>query len=301
MTLVSSICSGKDLSLWRDQAREQAIAANISPQEVDWLLIEVTDLDSLALRLQSFKQRSQIFLKYSLDELTQLWQKRTQDRIPVQYLIGQTHWRQYLLKVSPSVLIPRPETELIIDLAVQAIQDSGLDLASGLWVDLGTGSGAIAIGLANSLTNAKIYAADRSSKALAIAQENVDRLGFAERIQLLQGSWWTPLGAFKGQISGMIANPPYIPSKIIPTLQPEVFRHEPEISLDGGEDGLDAIRYLVKTSPQYLVKGGIWIIEMMAGQGDQVTRLLQEQGDYKNIQIIYDLAGFDRFVLAYRQ
>lgn len=298
---MSFICSGKDLSFWREQAQQQAIAANISPKEVDWLLIEVTDLDSLALRIESFKQRSQIFLKYSLNELTQLWQKRVQDRIPVQYLIGQTHWRQYLLKVSPSVLIPRSETELIINLAVKAIQDSSSDLASGIWVDLGTGSGAIAIGLADCLTNAQIYAVDTSSEALAIAQENINHLGFADRIQLLQGSWWVPLTAFKGQISGMLANPPYIPSKIIPTLQPEVFRNEPEIALDGGEDGLDAIRYLVQTSPQYLIKGGIWMIEMMAGQGEQVAKLLQEQGEYQNIQIIDDLAGFDRFVLAYRR
>ncbi|PSF37448.1 peptide chain release factor N(5)-glutamine methyltransferase [Aphanothece hegewaldii CCALA 016] len=313
---MSFSCSGKDLSLWREQAKQQAIAASISVKEVDWLLIEVTDLDSLALRLESFKQRSQIFLKYDLDQLTQLWRKRTQNRIPLQYLIGQTHWRSYLLNVSPAVLIPRPETELIIDNALKAVQNSSLDLSTGIWVDLGTGSGAIAIALAESLTKAKIYATDTSSEAIAIAQENINRLGFAERIQLLQGSWWTPLEAFKGeglspppacgactprQISGMISNPPYIPSQIIPTLQPEVAAYEPKIALDGGEDGLDAIRYLVQSAPDYLHSGGIWLIEMMAGQGEQVMRLLEEQGNYCNIQIINDLAGFDRFVLAYRR
>lgn len=308
-------CSGQDLSLWREQAKQQAIAASVSPTEVDWLLLEVTDLDSLSLRLD-FKQRSHIFLKYSLDELTQLWSKRTSSRIPVQYLIGQTHWRNYLLKVSESVLIPRPETELIIDLARQATENSSSDLKKGIWVDLGTGSGAIAIGLADVLTNAQIYAVDISGAALAIAQENINRLGFTDRIKLLQGSWWTPLEAFKGQglspesnsgacmprqISGMIANPPYIPSKVIPTLEPEVAQHEPQIALDGGQDGLDAIRYLVQTAPHYLHSGGVWLIEIMAGQGKEVIELLQQQGDYKNMQIICDLAGFDRFVRAERR
>lgn len=293
-------CSGQDLSLWREQAKQIAIAASVSPQEVDWLLLEVTDLDSLSLRLD-LSVRSHISLKYSLEELTQLWSKRTSSRIPVQYLIGQTHWRNYLLNVSESVLIPRPETELIIDLARQATENSSSDLKTGIWVDLGTGSGAIAIGLADVLTNAQIYAVDISAAALAIAQENINRLGFTDRIKLLQGSWWTPLEAFKGQISGMIANPPYIPSQIIPTLEPEVAQHEPQIALDGGQDGKTAIRYLVQTAPHYLHSGGVWLIEMMAGQGKEVIELLQQQGDYENMQIICDLAGFDRFVRAERR
>jgi release factor glutamine methyltransferase len=295
---VSFLCSGQDLSLWREKARQQAIAAQIPPQEVDWLLLEVTDLNSLALKMESFKQRSQILLKYPLDELTQLWQQRTQSRIPVQYLAGQTHWRDFTLKVSPAVLIPRPETELLIDLVLQAVRDRS---TSGIWVDLGTGSGAIAIGLADILTNIQIYAVDRSSAALAIAQENISRCGFAGRIHLRQGSWWTPLVGLQGQIGGMVSNPPYIPAKLLPTLQPEVFEHEPNLALDGGEDGLDAIRHLVATAPQYLHSGGIWLIEMMAGQGEAVAGLLAEQGDYEKIQIIEDLAGYDRFALAYRR
>ncbi|GFE69670.1 protein-(glutamine-N5) methyltransferase, release factor-specific [Chroococcus sp. FPU101] len=287
--------------MWREQAKQQAIAASVSPQEIDWLLLEVTDLDSLSLRLETLSARSQISLKYPLNELTQLLLKRTSLRIPIQYLIGQTHWRHYLLNVSESVLIPRPETELIIDLARQATENPSPNLKKGIWVDLGTGSGAIAIGLADLLTNAQIYAVDISSAALAIAQENINRLGFAERIKLLQGSWWTPLEAFKGQISGMIANPPYIPSQIIPTLEPEVAQHEPQIALDGGQDGLEAIRHLVQTAPHYLHSGGVWLIEMMAGQGQEVIELLEQQGDYENMQIICDLAGFDRFVRAYRR
>lgn len=295
------LISGQQLYLWRHNALQTAIAAEVSPAEVDWLLQEVAGLDSLALRLESFKERSQIELKKPLPVLTQLWQRRLQERLPVQYLVGVTPWRHFSLKVSPNVLIPRPETEYLIDLAVKAVKENpALKISSGHWVDLGTGSGAIALGLAAALTNAAIHAVDCSRAALAIAQENAAALGFAERIKFYLGSWWSPLEALKGQVSGMVSNPPYIPTALVSELQPEVVNHEPHLALDGGRDGLDHIRHLVKTSPDYLHPGGIWLIEMMAGQAETVAQMLHQQGSYKNIQVFSDLAGIDRFALAYR-
>ena len=292
---------GQELSLWRHKAKQAAIAANVSPAEVDWLLQEVTDLDSLALRLESFKELKQIPIKKSLPLLTQLWQRRLQERLPVQYIVGVTPWRHFSLKVSPDVLIPRPETECLIDLAVSAIKESqGLEISSGNWVDLGTGSGAIAIGLAEVLTKATIHAVDCSAIALEIAQENADNLSFAQRIKFYQGYWWEPLESLKGQVSGMISNPPYIPTDLVSQLQPEVVNHEPILALDGGRDGLDDIQHLVKTSPDYLCPGGIWLIEMMAGQAQVVAQMLHQQGSYTKIKIFPDLAGIDRFALAYR-
>lgn len=293
--------SGKQLAQWRNWAKHSANASKISPSEVDWLLQEVAQLTSLELRLETFKERSQICLKHSLSELTQLWQQRLTDRLPVQYLVGVTPWRKFKIKVSPDVLIPRPETEYLIDIVEKAIPESPLsNIVSGNWVDLGTGSGAIALGLAQVLTNATIYAVDRSRKALAIAKQNAIDLGFSEKIHFREGSWWTPLEFLIGQISGMVSNPPYIPTDLIATLQPEVAHHEPHLALDGGQDGLEQIRYLVETSPLYLRSGGIWLIEMMAGQGEKVVQLLQTQGSYHKIQVISDLAGLDRFALAYR-
>jgi release factor glutamine methyltransferase len=293
--------SGQQLALWRNQARQDAIAAQVSPSEVDWLLEEVAGLDKLSLRLESFKARSQIHLKQPLSVLSQLWQQRLHEHLPVQYLVGITPWRRFSLKVATGVLIPRPETELIVDLAVRAIQESPIsDLASGYWVDLGTGSGAIALGLAEVLTNATIYAVDMSAEALAIAQENAITVGFGDRVKFYQGSWWSPLEALKGQVSAMVSNPPYIPTSVIAELQPEVAKHEPHLALDGGSDGLDCIRHLVRTSPDYLRPGGIWLIEMMAGQAEAVLKLLQEQGCYEKMQIFSDLAGIERFALAYR-
>jgi release factor glutamine methyltransferase len=293
---VSASISGQELSQWRQQAIADLEQAQLSPKEVDIFLQAVTDIDTLSLRLQSFREREKIPLSYSWSEITKRWQKRLQSRVPLQYLLESVVWRNFTLKVSPEVLIPRPETELLIDIVGETVRgDDG-----GIWVDLGTGSGAIAIGLASILTKAEIYAIDYSQTALAIAKENIINTGFADRIILKQGSWWTPLEKWQGQISGMLSNPPYIPSAEILDLQIEVREHEPRLALDGGEDGLTALRYLVATAPDYLRSGGLWLVEMRAGQGEKVAQMLENQGNYRQIQIINDLAGFDRFVLAER-
>ncbi|MBC1222809.1 peptide chain release factor N(5)-glutamine methyltransferase [Nostoc sp. UCD121] len=289
------IVSGLQLWQWRNAALEAAIATDVPIIEVDWLLLEVAGLDRLALRLESFKNWPQIQLQLPLEKLDQLWQRRLNDRLPVQYIAGVTPWRNFQISVSSAVLIPRPETESLIDLALAAA--SGV---SGHWADLGTGSGAIAIGLADVLPKATIHAVDYSLEALAIARTNAANLGFVDRIKFYQGSWWEPLAFLKGQFSGMVSNPPYIPTSTLPTLQPEVVNHEPHLALDGGGDGLDCIRHLIEISPSYLQSGGVWLIEMMAGQADAVRELLQNQGSYCKIQIHADLAGIERFALAYK-
>ena len=288
------IVSGLQLWQWRNTAHQAAIATDVPPMEVDWLLQEVAGLDRLALRLESFKNCPQIQMQLPLEELDQLWQRRLNDRLPVQYIAGVTPWRHFQIAVSSAVLIPRPETECLIDLVAAA---SGV---SGHWADLGTGSGAIAVGLADVLPKATIHAVDYSLEALAIAQANAHNLGFADQIKFYQGSWWEPLVFLKGQFSGMVSNPPYIPTSTLPTLQPEVVNHEPHLALDGGSDGLDCIRHLIEISPSYLQPGGVWLIEMMAGQADAVRKLLQNQGSYCKIQIHADLAGIERFAMAYK-
>lgn len=293
--------SGLALWQWRQEAHQASKEAGISVTEVDWLLQEVTGLDSLTLRLESFKERSHIELQQPLDLLSQLWQQRLHERLPVQYLAGTTSWRHFKMKVSPAVLIPRPETEYLIDLAQAAAKNSPKpQLEVGHWADLGTGSGAIALGLADVFPAATIHAVDYSSAALAISQQNAQQLGFSDKIHFYQGSWWEPLYALKGQFSGMVSNPPYIPSSLVPQLQPEVNKHEPVLALDGGIDGLDCIRQLIQTSATYLCPGGVWLIEMMDGQAETVSNLLHQQGNYCKIQIFSDLAGIDRFALAFR-
>ncbi len=301
--------SGESLWQWRSQARQQAIAAGVSVGEVDWLLQAVTGLDRLSLHLGTVRDRPQVTLDRSLADLTQCWQQRIEARVPIQYLVGVVSWRQFQLKVSPAVLIPRPETEEAIDLAANACQQSlcaqTLSAQTGHWADLGTGSGAIAIGLATALPKATIHAVDRSAAALEIARYNAQQcLGTEEntcdRIRFYLGDWFAPLAALQGKLAGMISNPPYIPSIEIAQLQPEVCQHEPHLALDGGADGLDCLRHLVNTAPLYLRSGGIWLVEMMAGQAESVTQLLEQQGSYTQIQVFPDLSGIDRFVLAYR-
>ncbi|HEY9653849.1 MAG TPA: peptide chain release factor N(5)-glutamine methyltransferase [Crinalium sp.] len=298
--------SGQALSQWRVLARQQAITADIAIEEVDWLLQDLAGLDRPSLQLQTFRDKTDLRLKLPLSELTALWQHRLNDRIPIQYLTGIAPWRQFLLNVSPAVLIPRPETEYLIDLAIAAIKASPNSqlstslLSHGHWADLGTGSGAIALGLATAFPEAVIHAVDRSAAALAIAQSNARQYNLTERIQFYEGSWLQPLEQLKGKLSGIVANPPYIPSAMVPALQPEVAQHEPHLALDGGADGLDCLRHLIATAPDYLQPGGIWLVEMMAGQAIAVAELLHQQGSYCEIQIYPDLAGIDRFALAYR-
>jgi release factor glutamine methyltransferase len=282
--------SGPELWHWRSLSQKQAIANAIDVFELDWLLLELSDLDRLSLRLAN---RENIQLEISWDNLQTLWQRRVVDRVPVQYLVGHSHWRQFQLKVSPAVLIPRPETELMIDLAA-----AHPDLAMGNWVDLGTGSGAIAIGLADIFPQAHIHAVDLSQEALAIARENAVMTGFADRITFYQGSWFEPIAHLTHQLNGLISNPPYIPSDVVLSLEPEVTLHEPHAALDGGADGLDDLRHLITIGQTFLQPGGFFAVEMMAGQGDRVAELLETAGGYRSVQIVNDLAGCDRFVTA---
>lgn len=291
--------SGEQLGEWRDTAMAAAVSANVSCSEVDWLLQEIAELDSLALRIGSFREKSQIQIKLPLEELSKLWQQRLSESLPVQYIAKTTTWRHFNIKVSPSVLIPRPETESLIDLVIAATADNST-MQQGNWADLGTGSGIIALGLASAFSKAKIHAVDRSAEALSIARLNAQNYDLGSRIKFYQGSWWEPLDFLKGEFSGMVSNPPYIPTSTLPELQPEVFKHEPHLALDGGEDGKTCIRHLIETSSDYLKPGGIWLVEMMAGQADKVTQMLHDNGSYSKIEIHPDLAGIERFALAYK-
>jgi len=291
--------SGQSVWQWWQEAKRAAIAANIPPAEATWLLQQSSALSNLDVRLERFKDQPQIELVMPLEDLGHRWQQRIQQRIPVQYLAGTTPWRTFQLKVSTAVLIPRPETELLIDLAL-CFSPLAPCLSPSHWTDLGTGSGALALGLATAFPHATIHAVDCSSEALAIAQFNAAAYNLTERIQFYRGVWFQPLAHLKGCLDGMVSNPPYIPSQMVLELEPEVTQHEPHLALDGGNDGLDCIRHLVTAAPDYLRSGGIWLIELMAGQAASVVDLLRANGNYDNVQIHQDLAGIERFVSALR-
>lgn len=279
---------------WRSQARATAQAAGISPDEVDRLLEWRSGWSRLDQRLCQ-----RVPPEADLEPIQVLWQARLQQRVPLQYLVGQTAWRDLELQVTPAVLIPRPETELLVDLALNWIYSQP---QGGIWLDLGTGSGAIAIALAREAPQiTQIYAIDLSAAALQIAQANAARHGVTDRIQFCLGSWFEALPHspdLRGKIQGMVANPPYIPTAQIPRLQPEVNRHEPHLALDGGSHGLEAIEQLIRQAPTYLCGGGFWAVEIMQGQAPAVRQRLDQGSCYTQIRSHPDLAGIDRVVSA---
>jgi len=288
-----------DFYEWYDLCLSAAQKSNVPSFELDWLILRLTHLDKLDLRLRS-PNITQKVTPELLTKLDQLWQKRLCDRLPVQYLAGSVTWRDLDLQVTPAVLIPRPETELIIDIVAEHCQD--MIYQKGVWIDLGTGSGAIAIALAQYFPDAQIYAVDVSESALEIAKinANINNQINKQKIKFHHGIWFEPLAKLnlQNQLVGVVSNPPYIPSDEVLNLQPEVAKHEPHSALDGGIDGLDDIRELVNVAPAFLISGGFWIVEMMAGQAEIVRSLLRANGKYKNIQIHLDYSGIERFVSA---
>lgn len=274
-----------DLWAWYDQALVSADRYGVPRSELDWLVQAVLGIDRLHLRLRDVT---------IIDSkgIEQLWQKRLRERVPVQYLAGKVWWRGMELVVNPAVLIPRPETEVIIDL-VDSLPPSPLRL--GTWVDMGTGSGAIAIALAKIMPNADIHATDISPEALAVARLNAQQQGV--NIHFHRGHWYEPIIHLAGRISGIVSNPPYIPRPEIRRLDAEV-RHEPVIALDGGADGYDAIAEIFSAGTRLLHPGGYIIVEMMPEQAIVVKGALSRQAKYTNVQIHRDLHLMERFVSA---
>ncbi|HAN45473.1 MAG TPA: peptide chain release factor N(5)-glutamine methyltransferase [Cyanobacteria bacterium UBA8156] len=275
---------------WYRQARQEAIAAGIATAELDWLMVHELQVTKLALRLGEVEPTAA-----ALTQLQTLWAQRRDRRTPVQYLVGFTPWRDLRLQVTPAVLIPRPETELLIDICQSLLQPPpGAPLA-----DLGTGSGAIALSLARTFPHHPIHAVDLSAAALTVARHNATLNGLGDRLVWHQGSWLAPLGPWAGQFAAIVANPPYIPTAEITALAPEVRDWEPRLALDGGPTGLDCLQHLSATAPRYLRPGGFWAVEVMAGQGAIVAQQLAATERYRDIQVHPDDNGIDRFVTAY--
>lgn len=280
--------------MWREQARAHAFAAGIPPEEVDRLLEWGVGWSRLNQRLGSSLPSTQ-----ELDRIQSLWRYRLEEKVPLQYLMGSATWRDLELQVSPAVLIPRPETELLVEIALSWLQSQP---EGGVWLDMGTGSGALAIALAREAPQiTRIYGVDLSAAALSIAQANARRWQVENRIVFRQGSWFEALRecpALWGTVQGLVANPPYIPSAQIPQLQPEVYYHEPRLALEGGETGVEAIQILIESAPRMLGSGGFWGIEIMQGQAAWVQQCLATTQQYTQIQVHQDLSGIERFVSA---
>nr|XP_018681392.1 PREDICTED: uncharacterized protein LOC103983736 isoform X3 [Musa acuminata subsp. malaccensis] len=214
-------------------------------------------------------------LRVELEELYRLWKARIEERRPFQYIVGCEHWRDLVLVVKEGVLIPRPETEMVVDLVAEV---EGFE--KGLWADLGTGSGAIAVGIGRMLQEGgRVFATDLSPVALEVARLNVERYELKDKIELRWGSWFEPLRDVEGKLMGLLA-------------------------LDGGEAGMDHLLHLCEGSASALKSGGFFAFET---NGDEQSEFLADLMSIKlgnffhNIKMISDFAGIQRFVTGFRR
>ena len=200
--------------------------------------------------------------------------------------------------VNEDVLIPRPDTEVLVEYVIS--YGKNLSIGPSTILDIGTGSGAIAVSLAKYIDKAKVTAVDIHAGALLVAKKNAATHGVAHRIELVQGDLFTPLMDFKvkPKFDIIVSNPPYIPRDDIGGLEAQVKDFEPLQALDGGRDGLDFYRRLAKDAPAFLKDDGLWAVEVGYNQAHQVAAILKEQGSYNSIDFIKDLSGYNRVVVA---
>jgi len=229
--------------------------------------------------------------------------ERRERREPLAYLLGTREFWSLPLAVSSGVLIPRPETETLVEAALAACAEVSPPASDRhVILDLCTGTGAIAIALARELPEARVFATDISRRALRIARTNAEAHGVADRVIFLRGNLWRALdGVMPGRQADLIvSNPPYIPTSAIEALMPEV-QWEPRRALDGGPDGLRFHREIIATAPRHLRPGGFLLVEIGADQAAAVTRVVQATGSFQACQVHQDLAGRDRVIAARRR
>ena len=221
---------------------------------------------------------------------------RRLEREPTAYITGAREFWSLVFHVTPDVLIPRPETELLVEIALELARRRGSGALLRI-LDLGTGSGAIAVALASELKNAEVLATDVSTRALALAQANAERNHVGKRIRFVEGDLFDAVPG-RACYDFIVSNPPYIRSADIATLEPEVRRWEPRAALDGGADGLDFYRRIAARACDYLAPGGALLVEIGAGTGEIVERLFQAARGWGRISVYRDYAGRQRAVTA---
>ncbi|MBX6311715.1 MAG: peptide chain release factor N(5)-glutamine methyltransferase [Isosphaeraceae bacterium] len=219
--------------------------------------------------------------------------RRRAEGCPVAYLVGRKEFFSLPLTVSPAVLIPRPDTETVVVTFLELFKGHPGPLA----LDIGTGSGCIAIACTSQHKTARFLATDISAEALAVAEANARKLGVADRIAFHQGDLYEPI-AEAGPFDAILSNPPYIPTDVVPTLEPGVRDYEPHTALDGGSDGLRVVARLIEGAPARLKPGGYLILEIGTAQEEPVRALIAARPELKLAPTIRDAANHPRVVQA---
>ncbi|MDD4494204.1 MAG: peptide chain release factor N(5)-glutamine methyltransferase [Eubacteriales bacterium] len=215
---------------------------------------------------------------------------------PAQYILGTQEFMSLDFIVSPAVLIPRPETELLVETAMEFIGKASVKNGPEV-LDIGTGSGCIAVSIAHYLKNCRVTAADISPACLEIARLNSEKHGVSERIEFIISDLFKNLPGRKYDV--ILSNPPYIPTHDISTLQMEVREHEPIGALDGGADGLKAINSIIEKAPAHLKNGGMLALEIGIGQEEKVGKLMNES--FASVRIKKDLQGIPRVMTGIKR
>jgi release factor glutamine methyltransferase len=229
-------------------------------------------------------------------------EKMIQRRIsgePLQYILEKQEFWSIDLKVDSRVLIPRPETEVLVEQSLLILSENSLRGVPSI-LEIGTGSGAIAIALAKEVKNIFLIATDISRDALVLAKENAKSAGIQDQIKFVNGDLFGPLHPSKERkpFDLILSNPPYIIRHEIGSLAKEVRDYEPTIALDGGEDGLEFYRHLISQAPFYLREGGWLLLEIGQDQREMVSKLIEEEGTFLKSECVPDLSGFERVVKA---
>ena len=256
-----------------------------SKLEVEVLLRHVLDID----RAEFFASLNRELTPSQIRRLTEFSQRRL-NREPLAYIVGHREFYGLDFTVNEHVLIPRQETELLVERALNfasAKPHEHLCIA-----DVGTGSGAIAIAISYNLPGAAIYALDNSGEALSVAKANAERHGVSDRIQFLHSDL---LDSLPNRVDVVVSNPPYLKSSDIPKLEPEI-RKEPAAALDGGRDGLDVIRRLLRQAPQRVKPTGCVLIETSHDQTGDVRKLAQGAFPGSQVSVYKDLLNLPRVV-----
>jgi len=253
--------------------------------DVECMLAEALGCDRLRVYLQYDRPLSADERKWLRDAVG-----RRAKREPLAYILGTREFFGHDFSVRPGVLIPRPESELLVDEAAKILR--GMPEDKRIAVDLGTGSGCLAVSLALAVPETKVWAVELSGVALAVAQENAERLGAAPFINFRQGSWWDALKAGDpAQFAVVMSNPPYLTDKDCSELQPEISDFEPLNALKGGADGLLCYQTLRMGLPDRLTPGGWAFLEMNAGKAAEISEIF---ASWRVRKILPDLAGLPR-------
>lgn len=242
-------------------------------------------------RMQLYLQFERPLAEPELAKLRPLVKRRS-EREPLQYIVGTTEFSGLTLKVDRRALIPRPETELLIEIAKEVCA-----VPPARVLDLGTGTGAIALALAQAFPAATVVATDLSADALALAQENAASLGLAERVQWVRSDWFAALPPDEPPFDLIVSNPPYLTEAEVGETEPEVRNFEPRGALTSGPDGLEAIAVIVREARSRLAPGGRLLLETGIAQHTRILELTRAAG-YAGAESRRDLTGRDRFVSA---